>query len=350
MRLSRKILFDSATSKTELLSTPVCDLGLRLPGTLLRSCIDRATEDVHAFGVQIDPFFYLSDGYGCVQGTANIGLGFWDANDLLRDVHQDARGYTRDEMDLVLLLKHEIGHAFCYAHKLYQLSDFRRVFRIRGRFFATYPDHNHFPVDPYSVDHVNPDFDHYAQKHPDDDFAETFATYIDPEAAWRERYRARSGALRKITFVAQLIAAYGKAVPEVEPGSGLLDLPVERIRKTVAQFFRISRSRYLRAADGYLDDDLRQIFHSPGRRQNAAPARDLLRRYRKFIEASVCERVRPRDSRSVTDLLDKLRSRFGALGLVYDVEEQDKALAELYGLVLHKSFVFNRFGTFRNGQ
>ncbi|MBN2362426.1 MAG: hypothetical protein JXR83_23440 [Deltaproteobacteria bacterium] len=350
MRLSYKLLNDPAVVKTELLSTRVCDLKLKLAGSMLQSCIDRAIAEVQEFGVELRPYFYLSDAYGCVQNTANIGLGFWDVSEPLREIYRDARGQNRDEVDLVLLLKHEIGHAFCYAHKLYQLSDFRRVFRIRGHFFATYPDHNRFPVDPYSVDHVNPDYDHYAQKHPDDDFAETFATFIDPDAAWRERYRARSGAMRKITFVAQLIAAYGRAAPEVEPGSGVLDLPVERIRKTVAQFLRIGRTRYLRAADGYLDDDLRRIFHNPGRRQRVALARDLLRRYRKFIEFSVNKRVRPHDARAVTDLLDKVRSRLVALGLVYDVDDQDKALAELYGLILHKSFVFHRFGTFRNGQ
>lgn len=350
MRLSYKLLNDPAVVKTELLSTRVCDLQLKLSGTMLQRCIDRAITEVQDFGVELRPYFYLSDAYGCVQNTANIGLGFWDVSEPLREIYRDARAMNRDEVDLILLLKHEIGHAFCYGHKLYQLPDFRRMFSIRGRFYATYPDHNQFPVDPYSVDHVNPDFDHYAQKHPDDDFAETFATYIDPDAAWRERYHARSGALKKIAFVAKLIATYGQATPTVEPGSGLLDLPVERIHKTVAQFFRIGRTRYLRAADGYIDDELRRIFHNRGRRQHVEPASELLRRYRKFIETSICARVRPRDSRAVTDLLDKTRNRLKALQLVYDVDEQDKALAELYGLLLHKSFVFNRFGTFRNGQ
>jgi hypothetical protein len=349
MRLSRKILFDTATSKTELLSTPVCELGLRLPGSLLRSCIDRALDDVRNAGVIIDPFFYLSDGYGCVQGTANVGLGFWDANDLLREVHHDVRGYTRDEMDLVLLLKHEIGHAFCYSHKLFQLPEFRDVFSIKGNFFATYPDHERHRVDPYSLDHVNPVNDHYAQKHPDDDFAETFATFADRTEAWRERYRNRAGALRKIAFVAKVVADYGTKAPVDAPGSGPVDVPVEEIRKTVAQFFRISRSRYLRAAAGYLDDDLRRTFRIRGRTQRQClAATTLLRGHRKFIEASVVRRLRLRDPHTVSDLLDKIRSRVKALGLVYLVEEEHRALAELHGLVLHKALLFQKFGTFRD--
>lgn len=348
MRLSRKLLFDAATSKTELLSTPVCDLGLRLGGTMLRNCIDRALEESRDHGVALEPFFYLSDGYGCVQGTANVGLGFWDAHELLREVHHDARGYTRDEMDLVLLLKHEVGHAFCYAHKLFQLPDFREVFSIRGNFFSTYPDHDRYAYDPYSIDHVNPDHDHYAQKHPDDDFAETFATYVDRTEAWRERYRHRPGAQRKIAYVAELIAEYGSAEPQIAAGSGLVDVPVENIRKTVAQFFRISRSRYLRQTQGYLDDELRRIFRQRSRTQNRAfAASTLLRRHRKFIETSVRRQLRPRDNYVVGDLLDKIRARVQALSLVYWEHEEHRTLAELYGLVLHKTLLFQKFGTFR---
>jgi hypothetical protein len=264
-------------------------------------------------------------------------------------VHHDVRGYTRDEMDLVLLLKHEIGHAFCYSHKLFQLPEFREVFSIRGNFFATYPDHDRYLYDPYSLDHVNPDNDHYAQKHPDDDFAETFTTYADRTEVWRDRYRNRAGALRKISFVAELVAQYGNEPAVVAPGSGLVDVPVEEIRKTVAQFFRISRSRYLRAAQGYLDDDLRRIFRTRGRTQRRClAASTLLRRHRKFVETSVVRRLRLRDRYTVSDLLDKIRSRVKVLGLVYLVEEEPRALAELHGLVLHKALLFQKFGTFRD--
>jgi hypothetical protein len=347
LRLSRRLLNDTATLKTELLSTRVCDLELKLNGRL-HECIEHALAEARSFGIAtLEPYFYLSDAYGCVQSTVNIGLGFWDADELLREIHHERRGYTRDELDLVLLLKHELGHAFCYAHKLFQLREFRRVFGVRGSFFATYPDHDRYAYDPYSVDHVNPDFDHYAQKHPDDDFAETFATYLDGTQSWKERYGKRSGALRKIGFVSKLIAAYGGQPTSVEPGAGLIEAPVGEIEKTVAQFFRVSRKRYLRTAEGFVDDDLRAIFRAPARLQRrTVPATRVLGRNRKFIESSVRERVRP-DQHVVGDLLDKIRARLKFLGLVCVEEEQHRALAELYGLVLHKAVLFTRFGTFR---
>jgi ribosomal 50S subunit-associated protein YjgA (DUF615 family) len=349
VRLSRKLLYDADTLRCELLSTRVCDLRLKLNGSLLGRCVRRAQEEARAFGIALEPYFYLSDGYGCVQGTTNIGVGFWDADPLLRDIHADKIGRRRDEMDLVLLLKHEIGHAFCYGHKLYQLPEFRTTFGIRGNFFATYPEHNRYRYNPFSPDHVNPDGDHYAQKHPDDDFAETFATYLDTAGTWRERYRGRIGALRKIAFVGRLVRNIGGLAPAVEPGAGLVDAPVQEIRRTVAQFFRVGRKRYLKRAQGYVDDDLRGIFRSVERLQRpSTPAATLLRRHRKFIEASVRNRAHPKDPHVVADLLDKIRGRLKALGLVHLDEERDRALAELYGLVLQKTLLFTRFGTFRD--
>ena len=348
MRLSRKLLFDDDTRKTELLSTRVCDLTLRVPGSLLGRCIDRTMEETRSFGIALEPYFYLSDAYGCVQGTVNIGLGFWDADPLLREIYGDKLRRRRDELDIVLLVKHEIGHAFCYGHKLYQLPEFRSVFGIRGRFFSTYPQDNRYRFDPFSIDHVNPDGDFYAQKHPDDDFAETFATFLDRTGAWKERYRGRLGALRKIAYVGRLVRTYRALATQISPAEGLIDAPVEQIRRTVAQFFRTGRKRYLQRAQGFLDDELEAIFREPGRLQRpATPAATLLRRQRKFLEASVRTRARVKDPHVVGDLLDKIRLRLNVLGLVYLDEEYDRTLAELYGLVLHKTLNFQRFATFR---
>ena len=349
MRLARKLLYNADTLKTELLHTRVCDLRVRLRGSRLGRCIDRVLDEVRAFGISLEPFFYLSDAFGCVQGTANIGLGFWDADPLLRDIRKDRTGDLRDEVDIVLLLKHEVGHAFCYAHKLYQLPEFRRAFGIRGNFFASYPDDGAYRFDRWSVDHVNPVGDHYAQKHPDDDFAETFAVFLDRKAAWKERYRGRLGALRKIALVGKLVRTYGGRPPATGAGSGAIDRPLDEMRLTVAQFFRVGRGRYLRNAQGFVDDELAGIFRSPRRLQKpTTSATTILARQRKFVESSVRERVRPKDPGVVADVLDKIAARLRVLGLVYLDEEHDRVLAELHGLVLTKTWMFHRFGTFRD--
>jgi len=351
VRLSRKLLWNAETRKTELLNTPVCALRLRWDNerNILGKCITKVMEDVTRFGVTLTPTFYLSDGYGCVEGTTNIGLGFWDADADLREIHRDARGPMRDEADLVLLLKHEVGHAFCYAYKLYRLKEFRQLFDVEGNYFRTYPNHNAYVPDPFSTNYVNPDFDNYAQKHPDDDFAETFAVAVDPEETWRMRYAGRTGALRKILFVLRLIRQYSKKKPLLDPANKPLHRPVSEIRETVAEFFHVSPRRYIGAAEGYIDPDLLHIFARPGRlKSETATATQLVARSRKFIEQVVLRQARIKDKYLVNDILDKVAERVKDLELVYRQKDEARVLAELLALVLIKARNFTLLNTFRN--
>ena len=81
------------------------------------------------------------------------------------------------------ILRHEAGHVVDNAYKL-------RLRRQRKLLFGSpsepYPEF--YTPKPYSksfVMHIDP---WYAQSHPDEDFAETFAVWLTPGANWRERY------------------------------------------------------------------------------------------------------------------------------------------------------------------
>src|SRR5881394_935487 len=84
----------------------------------------------------------------------------------------------------MMYLRHEAGHAFNYAYRLYEQDEWHRVFGPYSRpYIETYKPN------PFSRDFVRHIAGWYAQKHPDEDFAETFAVWLDPESNWRERYR-----------------------------------------------------------------------------------------------------------------------------------------------------------------
>ncbi len=348
MNFARRLLHSKDTLKAELLSTPVRNLALTLKGGILERCIERALMETRHFGIAFEPFFYLSDSYGCVEGTTNIGLGFWDADPLLRELVRENKDIFRDEGDLLLLLKHEIGHALCYGFKLYRLKEFRETFNVEGHFFNTYPLDNRYRPDPWSKNFVNPDGDHYAQKHPDDDFAETFATYIDIEESWKERYKRRTGVFKKIQFVRRVIRHYGQKAPLIADGVKPLHVPVDEIKETSAEFFKISPRRYIAAADGYMDPELKNLFRMPGRIQK--PMEDawkLVHRYRMFVEKLATGQTRIKDPDAVRELISKAYSRVRALGLVYLKEEEEKTLAAFSGLILIKALSFKIFRTFQ---
>ncbi len=171
-RKTRELLYSRDTLKLETLTTPINQLGLKIKGTLIDEAIRRTREDMARVGItQLNPTFYLSNGYGCVEGTTNIAVGFYDGNDLLRELNQEFRGWRYDPADILQIVRHEVGHAFCYAYKLYRTKEFRRLFKVKGHFFNTYPEHAGRRHNPWSADFVNPAGDFYAQTHPDEDFA-----------------------------------------------------------------------------------------------------------------------------------------------------------------------------------
>src|SRR5205814_917681 len=111
-----------------------------------------------------------------------------------------------------------------YAYRLYRDRDWVDVF---GRFFQPYKDW--FRPNPFSRQFVRHIFHHrygrtYAQKHPDEDFAETFAVWLTPRSGWYRRYR-NWPALDKLKYVDQLMKSIrGKAPEHTE---GRLCTPVE---------------------------------------------------------------------------------------------------------------------------
>lgn len=307
----------------------------------MEQCIRQVRRDLRESGIaQMRPQFFLSNEYGTVVGTANIGVGFWDADPLLWELCREARGTANSRPDILLLLRHESGHAFCYSYKLYREPEFRRLFRVRGHFFWTYPKTDRYVPNPWSKDYVNPFGDHYAQKHPDDDFADTFAEFI--AGGWKQRYRAKPGAMRKLRYVARAVRRFGRKPLLVENDPENLDLPVDEMRQTVREFLRAPIARYKERAKGYLDPDLQEIFVV--RRNGAMPADTFVAKFGREVEATVAA-WSGAPLPVIRDILGKIRQRSVALGL--GVREKRRTLVDLAAYVSALATRFAETGKFR---
>jgi len=75
----------------------------------------------------------------------------------------------------------------------------------------------------------------YAQRHPDDDFAETFAVWLTPNSDWQKRY-AGTPALDKLLYMDKVVAKYGEKAPVVTGGK--LDMPVEEMVMTLGEWYK----------------------------------------------------------------------------------------------------------------
>jgi len=170
-----------------------------------------------------------------------------------------------------MYMRHEAGHVFNYAYRLYTTPEWRRLF---GPFFRAYRD-EYRPV-PFSRNYVRHIEGWYAQKHPDEDFAETFAVWLTPRSAWRRRYKGWP-ALQKLRYVERV----AKALAEVDPivNTGEVDITPADIDVSVEQFYQQASQEKLARIDIALDAHLPQIFLTR-RRKESKPAADIVSRHR----------------------------------------------------------------------
>lgn len=340
MRKSRALLHQTETLKTEILHTPVNRLGLKIKGTIFEQAIPTVMAELRAHGVaKLEPVFYLSNGYGCIAGSPIVALGFYDCNQLLKDVNRELRGWYYTEPDVYNLLRHEAGHAFCYAYKLYRQPEFRELFEVEGNFFNTYPDGDTYDFNPWSKSYVNPSGDHYAQKHPDEDFAETFQVWLMPRSNWKRKYRYKPTAKRKIEYVARIVAELGNQTPLAVTNLNWMYDKVEDMKMTVADFMASDPDHYRPAATGFVDPDLQALFRPEPRGISRRDLRKGFVRAEAFLRSQKMPMLNRIsywtgvDAIVVRDLLEKLIQRSRALELWTEREGGERKLIEVTSYV-----------------
>ena len=259
-----------------LLAQRISDIGLEIRGSLLEKLVSQLYEELEAKGLEFRPPVYLSDQWGCPEGTPLIGVPFYLADARLSRIEEDYSAAIESAEDSMRYLRHEAGHAFNYAYRLYDRSDWRKMFGPYSR-----PYRERYRADPFSRDFVRHILGWYAQKHPDEDFAETFAVWLTPGLDWRRTYEGW-GALAKLEYVDQAMKRIAKEVPEVpEPSED--DLPVAAMRYTVADHYKEHEESIPIREPRIFDGDLKTIFTTVDHAPAAASAADFILRHKREI-------------------------------------------------------------------
>src|SRR5207237_8001780 len=167
----------------ELLSRPIRDLGLRLGGSMLERYVQQLYGELAAKGLTLfRPALYLSDEWACPDREPIIGVPFYLADPKISELER-AVNDLEDEREILMYLRHEAGHAFNYAYLLYETKEWLDLF---GPFDRPYAE-DYRPL-PFSRKYVRHIAGWYAQKHPDEYFAESFAVWLTPDPAWMRRH------------------------------------------------------------------------------------------------------------------------------------------------------------------
>jgi len=214
-----------------LLSRKINELPLKIKSTHLEELISQLYRELDAAGIDFKPPTYLSDIWGCPNEVPTIGIPFYLADSFLRKIHARlTRAEDEDDLTILKILRHEAGHAFNYAYRLFDYPEWQSLF---GCFSLPYRDD--YTPDPFSMRFVSHIPGCYAQKHPDDDFAETFAVWLTPFSNWQMIY-AHTPALNKLLYVNRMVSIFGHKVPVIT--GGRLDVPFEEMHITLGEWYQ----------------------------------------------------------------------------------------------------------------
>jgi hypothetical protein len=245
-------------------------LGLTLKHSPLWLDVERLYAELERRGLRFRPHVWLSTEWFSPDGIPGFAIPFYLAHPRLRQLERRMMGEVEGGARKwrLRILRHETGHAIDNAYGLRQHADFQRVF---GRASAPYPED--YTPRPSSDRHVLHLGHWYAQSHPVEDFAETFAVWMQPKARWRRDY-AGWPAIRKLDYVDALMDEIAMQRPTCR-NRAVIE-PLRQLDETLEAHYRSKRKRY-GGEDRRYDRWMTRVFMPRARRPRATAASSFVR-------------------------------------------------------------------------
>jgi hypothetical protein len=256
----------------QVLDLRLCDLDLTIAGSPLEDRIAQLYRELDERGLRFHPHFWLSDEWFCPDDVPGIAIPFYLAHPRLAklELNQMLEVEGGDPDWCMRILRHEAGHAIENAFRLRRRRRRRELF---GKSSEPYPED--YSPKPYSKSFVLHLDSWYAQSHPDEDFAETFAVWLTPNALWETRY-AGWPALKKLHYFDQLMQTL-RGQPPPHTSTQEVD-PLRRLRTTLRRHYKKKRQHYGVDHPHFNDRDLRWFFSdAPEHAGNMTAVRFLMK-------------------------------------------------------------------------
>jgi hypothetical protein len=308
-------------------ATPIRDLGLTIAGTALEPILEAFEREIVAAGItKIRPRFYLSTEWGVPYESIAIAIPFYLARPELTILQAEQACHVEGSgtKDILKYLRHEMGHVINYAYKLYETKEWTERF---GSMEKPYEDE--YRPRPFSREFVHHLPGWYAQKHPDEDWAETFAIWITPGLDWRKDFAKWPGALRKLEYCARIMAEVIEREPLIT--SAELDEDIANLSISLEQFYKGAASP-TNERPAELEQMLRTVFTETEPSSVRLAASDLIRRIQHDLPGSVFQWTGHLPERTRW-LLEFLAERADALEMTYSVEAEPRLTIAVTSLV-----------------
>jgi hypothetical protein len=280
-RQSRRGFAWARSSDDKLLDLRFCDLGLRLETTWLADVQEELLDNLDRRGLRFRPHVWLSNDWFSPKGIPGFAIPFYLAHPRLMRLERsqvyEVEGSSHEEC--LRIMRHECGHALQHAYAFHRRRSWQKLF---GRSSQPYP--RFYRPNPNSRRFVQHLRLYYAQSHPDEDFAETFAVWLQPRAAWRKRY-AGWPALDKLEYVDELMSELQDAPMRVRTRRQVD--PLKSLRSTLREHYHRKRAHYSPHYPDIYDRELSQLFSGDPRYRLRERASTFLRRNRAEIRRLV---------------------------------------------------------------
>ena len=295
----------ASLSDQDLLERRISKLGLSLETTPLEPLIQQLHSELSTKGLAFHPPAHIGDEWFVPIGIPAIFVPFFLVHDRLRALERSMMLEVEGETPewFMKLMRHEAGHAYMYAYRLTRKKKWQQMFGET----SDEETPSFYRPRPFSRSYVMHLDDWYAQAHPDEDFAETFAIWLTPDFDWRKRYGGWK-ALKKLEYVDELMKSLAGKPAVHMPKYRVADYNFLNVK--LKTYYARKRELYEEQYPGFYDVDLRQLFSAPA----GIKASSYLRQRRRRLMNSVAQFTNEKKFR-VNKLLARLIDRSDELGL-----------------------------------
>lgn len=266
----------------KLLDLRFSDLNLTIENTELEQAIERLYAELERRGIVFRPHCWLSSEWFSPDRAPGIAIPFYLAHPRLRELEKrqmlEVEGGTTAWC--MRILRHEAGHAIDTAYRLHRRKQYRELF---GPYSSPYPEF--YQPKPFSRSYVQHLDMWYAQSHPAEDFAETFAVWLRPRSRWRQQYEGW-GALKKLEWVNQVMRELKGVRPPLRSRQHVE--PLRELKMTLREHYKQKRMHYLE--DDWpevYDSDLRKLFSDDPKYRRNQTAASFLRQIKPELRQRV---------------------------------------------------------------
>jgi len=218
-----------------------------------------------------------------------------------------------------------------YAYRLYEQEEWIKLFGS-----MTQPYLDEYRPQPFSQRYVWHLPGWYAQKHPDEDWSETFAVWMTPALAWHETYAHWPEALAKLEYCDRTMTTINDRDPVVAATEH--DEDVSSLTASLEDYYHVETAAEDEPLPPGMDGALRTIFEDMGFPEDHSteaprrPAAELIANLERDLVANVY-RWTGHFPESTRRLVQHLAARATVLQQVYPADREPAVAVALTTLV-----------------